>query len=453
MFDAYRVLTQKFNDNFKDHFLVIKNFFIYSIGASLTKFITAFINLMIINILTPEEYGYLSLINSFIAICPIFLNLGLRQAFGIDFFHRSSSMQKKMLQDIISIYLLISIPIILTALIFYNKINYFFHIKENETFTIIAILICFTHFFSELFLQTLRYQLKALKLTVIQIVSGTISIFSAFIFIYLLNFKISGFLFSNLISMLFISLVGLVFYYKKIKTLSLPICSIKDVNYYFKLGFPFIPGIIFSWFLSFGDRWVLAKYSTLYYVGIYSLADSFGQLFQMVVLYPLSGSYIPSILNEFSLNKDNILSIENKNKKIMWFSMILMLLIIGTGYILSKSLFYSIIPLKYHESIPYILLILIGQIIFMGSYFATCYLLFLKRTYILAGLNIATSILNIGLNLLLVPKFSILGCIISTIISYSLYLMGIIYITKVVQKNHNLEVSNLFRLRTKIETS
>lgn len=452
MLNAYRTLIQSFKNNFKSNFIVIKNFFIYSIGASLTKFITAFINLMIINIISPEEYGYLSLINSFIAICPIFLNLGLRQAFGVDFFHRSIEMRKKMLQDIISIYLLISVPIILFAIIFYKKINCFFHIKENEFFTIIAILICFIHFFSELFLQTLRYQLKALKLTIIQITSGLISIISALIFIYMLELKISGFLLSNLISMFFISSIGFIFYYRKIKTLSLPICSIKDINYYFKLGAPFIPGIIFSWFLSFGDRWVLAKYSTLYYVGIYSLADSFGQLFQMIVLYPLSGSYIPSILNEFSSNKGKIISIENRNIKFMWLSMFLMLIIIGIGYALSRSLFYKIIPLKYHESIPYILLILIGQIIFMGSYFATCYLLFLKRTYILAGLNISTSVLNIILNLLLVPKFSIIGCIVATIISYSIYLIGILYVTKIIKKNHNLEITNLFRLRTKVET-
>jgi O-antigen/teichoic acid export membrane protein len=70
----------------------------------------------------------------------------------------------------------------------------------------------------------------------------------------------------------------------------------------------------------------------------------------------------------------------------------------------------------------------------MGSYFATSYLVFLKKTYILVGLTIFSSILSLILNLILVPKFSIIGCIISGITSYIVYLFLILFVTHKVKK-------------------
>ena len=427
---------------------IIKNFLTYSTGAVVLRLITSTIAFTAIHFLTPTEYGLLALINTFIGIAPIFLSLGLRQAYSLDFFHTDNVGRKKILNDIIIIYLIISVPIFIIASLNLSIINKYIFLNQASPITLLLIFtICFIHFFTELLFQTLRYQSKAMHFTATQIIMGTITALTTFILVYFTKLKITGIVFGNLFGMLIIALYALYLYTKKVGSLNLN-TNKKQASYYLKLGLPFIPSIIFSWILSFGDRWMLARYATLHEVGIYSLADSFGILFQMLILYPLSNSYIPHIFKMFSENKTKILEIDQWNKDNMYKCMTGMFIVVTIGFLVCQNIFYLIIPIKYHESIKYIWLILIGQIFFMGSYFATCYLQYFKKTYYLVGFTIFSSLLNTLLNIILIPRFSIYGCIIATTISYMAYLAIIIFVTNNVQQNtHVLE-----KLRTNIKS-
>jgi len=414
---------------------VFKNFIIYSSGAIVSRGITATITLSATNFLSTAEFGLLSLLNTFIAIVPIFLNLGLRQVFGLDFFHTDNTVRKKIIEDIISIYLLIATPILVLLISFIPKFNKLLFLNQlDPKIILLTLIICFLHFFTELLFQVFRYQSKSLHLALAQILMGITNAICAIILIMFFNFKILGLVLANLISILLIFTYGLWLYNKKIGYIKPKLINKKIIKYYLVTGFPFIPSIIFSWILSFADRWILAQYTSLEQVGIYSLADSFGQLFQMFILYPLSGSYIPYIFETFSKNKENILDIDKWNQKNMWLSMIIMFTIVIVGFILSKKILFWIIPIKFHEAINYILIILISQIIFMGSYFATCYLQFFKRVYLLVSFTVMSAILNSILNILLVPKFGIPGCLFSTFIAYVFYLAIILIVTKSVKK-------------------
>lgn len=416
---------------------VFKNFLTYAFGAIFLRAITASIAFISILFLNPEEYGLLSLINTFIGVLPIFLNLGLRQAFGLDFFHVDNQERKKILNDIIALYLLLAVPISFLLILKTGLINkYIFLNKANPSTLLIMIGVCFFHFFTELFFQTLRYQSKAIQLTTVQIIMGIINAGFAIVFIYFLKLQITGVVLANLLAMITILFYGLYLYIKKVNFLNFNLIKNKaKAKYYLKLGIPFIPSMLFTWIISFGDRWVLAKYNSLHDVGIYSLADSFGQLYQMLILYPLSGSYLPYIFTKFSTNKINIIEMDKQNRKNMYVSMIFMFVSITILFLITKNIFFWAIPPKFHESINYIWFLLMGQVIFMGSYFATCYLVFLKRTYLLVSFTIIAAILNVILNFILIPYFKIYGCVIATLVSYIIYLVLILLATNQVQKS------------------
>lgn len=417
---------------------VLINFLTYSFGAIIFRAITAIITFIAIYFLDPAEFGILSLINTFIAIVPIFLNIGLRQAFGLDFFHTDNVGRKKMLTHIIFIYLFWSLPLMILLIINAKFINRYIFFNQLSCITLLIILIiCFVDFFTELFFLNLRYQTKALKLTVIQFSMGLINLFAAIALIYFLHFKINGILLANLISMLCVTAYGLYLYYIKVGDFNFKIINKDKIYYYLKLGFPFIPNVLFTWILNFSDRWILAKYLTLADVGIYSLADSFGYLFKTVVIIPLTGSYLPYIFEQFSKNKDKIFDIDKWNKRNMYLCMVFMTLLVTIGYFSCKTLFYHLFPEKYHSAANYILFILLGEIIFMGSYFATAYLVFLKRTYFLVSFTVIAAAFNIFLNLLLVPKIGIVGSVTATFIAHLIYLLSIILVTRIVKKKNN----------------
>ncbi len=286
---------------------IFKNFLTYSIGAIILRCITAIISFISITFLSVEEYGILSLINTFIWIAPILLSLGLRQAYALDFFHNNFQKRKSTLNEIISIYLLISLPILILILLNLNLINKYLFLNQLDLKVLVIILaICFFSFFTELLFLILRYQNKSLQFTISQIAMGTITLISTIIFCYLLKLKIFGYVLANFCGIFAIALCGAYLYFKKVKSFRFNYMNIK---YFLKQGFPFIPNLIFFWFLSFADRWLLSKYVTLHEVGIFSFADSFAQLFQIVVSYPLSNTYVPYLLKTFSENKENIVQI------------------------------------------------------------------------------------------------------------------------------------------------
>ncbi len=108
------------------------------------------------------------------------------------------------------------------------------------------------------------------------------------------------------------------------------------------------------------------------------------------------------------------------------------------SFVIFQKIFFLIIPGKFHESINLIWYLLIGQIIFMGTYFATIYLQFTKKTFSLMLITTSAANFNILLNILLIPIFRINGCLIANLISYTFYLAIIILYSLKVQKESYL---------------
>ena len=65
---------------------VVKNFFIYSVGAIALKGISFFLLPVYTRVLTTSEYGQLDLINTFIVILATITGLGLNQVVFINYY-------------------------------------------------------------------------------------------------------------------------------------------------------------------------------------------------------------------------------------------------------------------------------------------------------------------------------------------------------------------------------
>ena len=404
---------------------VIKNFFIYSFGNIILRGISLFLAPITLTILNPSDYGLLALVNSFTSILAIFLGLGLRQVFSIEYFHHDSFSRRGMINDIISIYLFISIPALIMLGSFISLINqYIFLNSASYALIVISLVFCFIYFFAELFYQVLRYQEKAWYLTLLQTSIALLTIGLNLFFLCVLKWGVLSMIASYALGTLIACLIALKAYYQKIGLSNFyPTKSLKKMGYYLKFGFPFIPGVLFGWILASGDRWVLARYATLHDVGIYSLADTFGQLYQLLVLIPMSGSYLPHLFKRFADNKDNLASVEHWNRKNMYISMIGMSGLITGGYLILKPFLHWFLPIKYHESIDYIWFILMGYVFLMGTYFASSLIQFHKKTYFLAFSLFIPAIFNIILNIILIPYMAIYGCVIATLASYIVYFL------------------------------
>lgn len=419
---------------YKNYLPVIKSFFAYAVGNAILRAVTAIIAFMSLHIFTLAEFGVLGLVNSFVGIFPNFLNWGIRQAFGLEYFHLNSTSRRIMLNHAIIIYLLIAIPLLILCLFNIPRINQTIFLNQaTKSIIFVALIYCFIQFFSELYLQVLRYQMRAGLLTFVQLGAAVLSIATNIFLVFYLHWGILGAICANTIGILAISIWAFWQYFRNKTHLFLSnIQSLSNTAQTLLVtGFPFIPNILFTWILSSGNRWMLAYLTGTENAGIYTLADMVGQIFNLCILYPMSGSYIPYMLQQFAQQSDEHQKLEKQNQKIMWITMA----IVTVGVSLATGIAFwigpRILPPSYLKSLNYIWFILMGYVFMLGTYFSSCYLLYRKKTWLLLGITLISAITNIILNFLLIPLFSIYGSVLASLISYVVFFVLNIRITKI----------------------
>lgn len=409
---------------------ILKKLLVSSFGSILMRGTSIILAPITMSILDPKDYGIIALSTSFVFLFSVLSNLGLKELFMLEYFHSNGESRKILLNNILLIYLVFSIPIILLFSLYPKPINNLFFMGDVSSLMVILIMFyAFLSFFTELFYNTLSYRGQVFQLTVIQTVTALGVIALNLLLLCWFKLGVLSILIGQLIGMIAVSIIAFCFYLKKSCHLYIkPNVTISSLPGYLKISLSYIPGLLCASLLASSDRWVLARYSGMHDVGIYSLAAVFGQLFQMVVLIPLGRAYVPAVLDKFSKNRNDIASVERWNKKNMIFAMVGLTLLCSVGYIVCKPLLYKVLPLRYQPAIDYIWLILMGYIFLLGEHFVSILITFRKKAYFQAASFALPSLLNLGLNVALVPYLNITGCVIATLVSYaSFFLIKLFY--------------------------
>jgi O-antigen/teichoic acid export membrane protein len=407
---------------------LFKNFCIYSFGALVLRMSSLALTPLTLTLISPEEFGLLALANSFINIVAVLVGLGLRQVLSLEFFHCTSARRREMANDMIVIYLCISVPFFTLLLCGHAWLkSALFASNVSDSFVVLIIASCFISFFVELFYQLLRYQCKAYALTMLQLTAACITLSCTVILLYVYRWGLYAVLVGNGMGMLYVFGRALHAY---VRAGCWPLLAVrqsaKRMGYYVRYGAPFIPTVLFGWLLASGDRWILAHYASLHEVGIYSLADAFGQCYMMLILYPMSGSYLPYVMHAYAHNPNTIPAVERWNLKNMYLSMAVAACAITLCCGLGARLLTVILPVHYHEAIGYIWFVLMGYVFLMGTYFASALIQFYKKTSVLLITLAMPALLNLALTLLLVPRFTLFGCVLATFISYVVYFIIVV---------------------------
>lgn len=416
---------------------VIKDFLVYSCGAVFLRAVTLFLAPIILRTISPKEYGVLALINSFVAIVAPIVGLGLRQVLTLEYFHCTVSNRQQLVNEIIVAYLFFCVPICALLYGMRGALQACFFAEPLHDFLVVLALIQVSaYFFVELVYQLLGYERKARVLIGLQMVVALMTIVCSLVFVLKLGCGIGGILAAqcvgSCIAIFFgIYCYGVGQYYRFLFCASI----IKKAVYYIKYGLPFIPGMVFAWLLASGNRWFLARYGTLHDVGIYAIADTFTQLFQVLVLLPWTVSYLPYILTSYAHNQQDILAVERRNQMLMSIAMVSVALLIVCAYICCTPFLKWILPVAYHPAIAYIWPLLMSYVFLLGSYFASSLIQFHKKNYFLAFAFCIPAVLNSILNYCLIPHFGLYGCTSATLISYAVYFCIVLGYNHCLQRN------------------
>jgi O-antigen/teichoic acid export membrane protein len=418
--------------------VVAKNFLVYASGALLLRSLSVVTAPITMAVLAPAEYGMLSLLHGGVMVLAIMVGLGLRQVFLLEYFHCTPEKAQQLVNDLLVLYLAIATPLMLLlaraipTLLVSCAVVPSAYIYGMVT---LALLLIFCTFFVELFNQLVQYQAYArflvLLQTLVAIVAaavqvallcwvhlGVASIFAAQLFAFLCTIAVAGYGYWKMG-------YGLQFNLRR---------SLANSWHYLALGLPFVPSMTANWLMTSGNRFVVAYFISLHDVGIYAVADTFGQLFNVLVVKALESAYIPILLRSFTAPGADHTRIESFNQKIMYACMLFGAVVITIGCFFSKPLLALVVPASYYEALNYLWFLLIGYLFFMGATFVSGLLQWQKKVTILSSSLIIAALAQLLLSMFLVPRYALYGSVIASMLSYMLYFAGILWYNKRLQK-------------------
>lgn len=416
----------------------------YFISSLLTKGLSILLLPLYTSYLSTEDFGILQSINSVALFLPFVISCCLDSAFG-RFYHEYKNDKEKL-------SLLFS-----TAFWFVAIYGFFILILVLATsylwlpklLNISVFPYAYISFIPVLFFQLaqlgrvfLEQSLETKRITILDVTSALINAGLTVALLLTFNLGVMSMLIGIAASSVFLFLYYIKFFVKsKILQFRFSLSILKKSLIY---SIPLMPAMAGSWLAGLSNRLVLAHYSGLSTVGIFSLGY---QLAFILYVVGDAASRVSDPLSMSGLVGDK----ENTKKKISSIALMfwgVMLLINSAVYLFSKEVVAIFATNSYADSAAVLPVIGLVYVLGIQQRFPTQVVLYHKRTLIVTLGSIFMGLINLAANIILVPRFGYMASAWSTVLSSVFALIWMIGWCQSIDKLHYnwLKYAALFSL-------
>lgn len=177
--------------------------------------------------------------------------------------------------------------------------------------------------------------------------------------------------------------------------------------------------------LSYSDRYLIQHYLGPSSLGIYTAGYNLTTYITEVVMYPINYAIDPIYLTLIANKREEEAKVF-LSKSLRYFTLILAPIVLGT-IATSSDLITLLASKKYmnaHTIVPYVI---IGNSIYACQVILNAGLIIRQKTHILMIVKFVSCALNLGLNMVLIPRYGIIGAAQATLFSYIFYTVLITY--------------------------
>lgn len=379
--------------------------------------------------LTPAEYAPVDIIDRWTSMLVFLVILGTDSALAFYYFDKKDEKSRKSyIQSVMNIRLFMVLCLFLVVVI----AGPFFAsglLKSDQGlyWLYLSIGILFLDTISALVLTVLRYEFKTVKVVVLTVLKMLLVAVLSYLFLKFFIRSAEGILYGRIISGAFIVLLLIK---PAIKFISFKIDRdiLKEL---LKYSLPLVPASLAFWVILNSSSFFLAFMKSQTEVGIYGAATKFAALITLVT------SGIQMAWRPYSM------ALKDKPDNKETFSKVyLIILLMGTTGVLVVATIMPYVILLLHKSYysAYQYVALLSAATFLNFYYLiiSVGIFFLKKTKIISYAFGGAACLNVILNLVLIPTYSIWGVVVSYFISY---LVAIVYIFVKSQKLYYIPVS------------
>ena len=407
---------------------LLKNFSLYSLGRMLVDGLRFFLIPLYTAYIPIAEYG---LYNILVSIKEILFNFfsQVSEASYSRFFFKDKN-DKQFFSNIVSIFLLSFAILTIITLLLSNTIKQILFSNFPHFFYLIYILlgISFAQFFVQIKMSEFIMESKALKYFITSLVVGIAPIVLIIFMVLRLDMTIDALLVGMFIPYSLLTLYILL--RKRNEIFKKP--NIKLIKKYNSYGLPLTMNTLSSKVLNAGDRFVIQYFLTSAAVGAYSFIYLITSTLLIFVTQPFIQVVNPLVMRY----EDNQKTLQ---KTVTNASVALLIGLSIFGLLLSFFVEYILnIVIKNQDYMQYVSLISLLSIAFVidaGRTFTNRGLVFKNKTHIIMWVSVSTAILNIILNIILIPIMGIWGAALATVLAFLFSLPLLIYYS---EKHHPL---------------
>lgn len=383
----------------------VTNTLILTIGKVCTQFISFFLLPLYTALLTPDEYGVVDLLNTYIILLVPLINWQFEQGlfrYLLDC-RNDSGMQRELFSTVMitNIFQVIIYYILFNLLLVFVDINYSYFL----IFDVICSIILNTY------LQYSRGVGNNIDYSIASFLSAASTIVFNVIFLVALKMKVDGMFLAMILS----KIIGICYLFIKLKTWNIFSIRLFKKNHFKKIlrySLPLVPNQLSWWIVGISDRTIVSYVLGIFQNGIYSVANKFPSI--IVTFYNiLNLSWSETVALHFNDEDGEEFLNDSMNKVFVFFSSLCL------GCIACIPLVFNIlIDQQYNQSyfqIPILLLGVLFQII-VGLYSAIY--IALKKTVEITKTSTLAAIINIIVNLLLINFIGLYAASISTFVAY-----------------------------------
>jgi O-antigen/teichoic acid export membrane protein len=255
----------------------------------------------------------------------------------------------------------------------------------------------------------LRAEGKALWFSLLSILNLGVSLIANVVLVGVLQLGLNGSLLATMSGYACVALLTLPFLIIYSRLLISRAVALSALAF----GAPMIFNVVSFWILQLSDRYLLAVLSTLAETASYAIAYNLGAVLNTAIMSPFTLAW-PTAMFRIAKRRDA----PTVYKVIFrWFSTALLLAAFAFS-IAGRMALEWLFPPSYHSAEP-IVPIIAGSLVFFGVYYIFMIGANIKRrTWIASLLTTIAAALNVGLNLVLIPRFHAIGAAASTLIAY-----------------------------------
>ncbi|RHO57297.1 hypothetical protein DW091_13155 [Eubacterium sp. AM05-23] len=414
----------------------IKNSFltssiIYVFGSFLTSGLAFITTPIFTRLLTPEDYGITSVFAAWLNIFVNFIGMQTLVSIAPRYVHRNKTKFNEYISSILFLSTISFIVVLTISFIFKELLALLLNMTE---FLVVVLVVQAFFSYVQQFYNTYLIQTgQATQSLIISLSYSVVTIVLSLFLIYNMNTdRYYGKILGNAIITCLLGIILFIIIMLKGKKY----ISKENWSYCLPLALPSVINSLSCLILNQSDRIMSQKILGDYEAGIYSFAYNIA-LVLLTLWNATNNAWVPWYFE--NTKKGNSIDINKFSKKYINIISVLCCLIM----LLIPEAMKVLGPESYWSAGRLTAIIIIGIYFYYLSMFATNYELYKQNTRWIAIGTVAASIINIGLNLFLMPLIGNIGAAIATLISYfCLFIFHNILVKKF--EGFNIERKNYF---------